>query len=59
MIECNFIGFNSTLKENIEINEEVLIGAKSLVIDHRRIFVHILGIPAKKIKEHKENGIEI
>lgn len=59
VINNNFIGFNSTLKENIEVDQEVLVGAKSLVIKSPDNYCTYFGIPAKKIKEHRANGIEI
>lgn len=59
VLENNFIGFNSVVKENIVLNKEILIGAKSLVLKSPENYSAYYGIPAIKIKEHKENGIEV
>lgn len=59
ILDNNFIGFNSVVKENITVNKEVLIGAKSLVLKSPEDYSVYYGIPAVKIKLHKETGIEI
>ncbi len=59
VLENNFIGFNSVIKENIIVNKEVLIGANSLVLDSPDDYSTYYGIPAVKVREHKETGIEI
>ena len=59
VLENNFIGFNSVVKENIIIDKEVLIGAKSLVLKSPEDYSVYYGIPAVKIKEHKETGIKV
>lgn len=55
----NFIGFSSTIKDNIVIDKEVLVGADSLIIKDPENSSVYYGIPAKKISEHYEKGIEI
>lgn len=57
--EGNFIGFNSTIKDNVIIDKEVLIGAKSLVMKAPENYSAYYGIPAKKIREHAEKGIQV
>jgi UDP-N-acetylbacillosamine N-acetyltransferase len=59
VLENNFIGLNSVVKENVVVNKEVLIGAKSLVLKSPEDYSVYYGIPAVKIKEHKETGIEL
>lgn len=59
VLDNNFIGFNSVIKENIIVNKEVLIGAKSLVLKAPEDYCVYYGIPAVKIKEHREMGIEV
>lgn len=59
ILENNFIGFNATIIQNIIVDKEVLIGAKSLVLNSTENFSEYYGIPAKKIKEHYKEGIRI
>ena len=59
VLDNNFIGFNSVIKENIIVNKEVLVGAKSLILKSTEDYSVYYGIPAFKIKEHKEIGIEL
>lgn len=55
--EGNFIGFNSTIRDHVTINREVLIGAKSLVLHDPEDYSVYQGTPARKVKEHHEEGI--
>lgn len=55
----NFLGFNSVVKDNIIVNKEVLIGAKSLVLKNTTDYSCYYGTPAKKVKEHEKEGIQI
>ncbi|RFU67129.1 hypothetical protein D0469_16060 [Peribacillus saganii] len=57
--ENNFLGFNTTIKDNIIVGKEVLIGASSLVVKSPENYSTYYGIPAKKMSEHFETGIEI
>lgn len=59
VIDNNFLGFNTTIKDNIVIGKEVLVGAKSLVLKSPEDYSVYYGIPAIKIKEHKEIGIKV
>ncbi len=54
-----FLGFNSTIIENITLEKETLVGAKSLVLNDTEEYSKYMGIPAKKISEHKKEGIKI
>ncbi len=55
----SFFGFNSTLKDNIKIENETLIGASSLVLKNTDLYGKYFGIPAKKRGEHNKDGITI
>lgn len=55
----NFIGFNSVVKENIVVSKEVLIGANSLVLKSPDDYSTYYGVPAVKVREHTEKGIEV
>lgn len=55
----SFFGFNSTVINNINIKKETLVGAKSLILKNTKKYSKYIGIPAKKITNHKETGIEI
>lgn len=57
--ENNFLGFHSTIVDSITIDQEVLIGASSLVLEDPDNFSVYYGTPARKIKEHRERGIEL
>lgn len=59
VIDNNFIGFNSVVKENIIVNKEVLIGANSLLLKSPDDYSTYYGMPAVKVREHKEKGIEV
>lgn len=59
VLDNNFIGFNTVIKENIIVNKEVLVGAKSLLLKSTEDYGVYYGIPALKIKEHKDTGIEV
>lgn len=53
-----FLGFNSTIIHNIEVAEETLVGAKSLILKDTDKKSKYIGSVAKKVSEHHE-GIEI
>lgn len=59
VLENNFLGFNTTIKHNIIVGKEVLIGTKSLMLKSTEDYSVYYGVPAKKIKEHFEEGIKI
>ncbi len=59
-IEDNcFIGFNTTILQNVTLQTETLIGAKSLVLKSTERYSKYIGIPAKKVLEHRKEGIKI
>lgn len=53
----SFIGIGSTIIERICIEEECLIGAAALVIKNTEPYSKYIGVPAKKISEHKNTGV--
>lgn len=59
VLDNNFIGFNSVVKENVVVNKEVLIGANSLLLKTPDDYSTYYGTPAVKVREHKEKGIEV
>ncbi|WP_416259659.1 hypothetical protein [Fusobacterium varium] len=59
ILNNNFIDFNSTIIQRKVIEKEVLIGAKSLVINNPNNFSKNFGIPTKEVSCHFKNGIEI
>ncbi|MTH54511.1 hypothetical protein GKZ89_13990 [Bacillus mangrovi] len=59
ILENNFLGFNSIIKDNISVEREVLIGANSLVIKSPENYSVYYGTPARKIREHFKNGLQI
>ncbi len=54
-----FFGFNSTCVQNAVIGKESLIGAKSLVLSKTERYSKNIGVPAKKILFHRDEGILI
>lgn len=54
-----FLGFNTTVIQNLIIERETLIGAKSLLLHDTDEFSKYIGIPAKKISTHESEGINI
>ena len=59
VIDNNFIGFSTVIKDNIIVNKEVLIGAKSLLLVSPDDYYVYYGTPAEKVRSHGKNGIEI
>ena len=53
-----FLGFNSTIIQNIELAEETLVGAKSLILKNTESCFKYIGTPAKKVSKHP-SGIRI
>ena len=56
---CCWIGLNSTIIQKINIADETLIGAGSVVIEDTEPYTVYVGNPAKAIKTHKDTGIAI
>ena len=54
-----FVGFNSTIIQNLIISDEVLIGANSLQLKNAQKYSQWYGNPSRFIKYHVEQGIEI
>lgn len=60
IVEDNcFLGFNSTILQNITLEKETLIGAKTLVIKNTQPYTKYVGCPAKTISQHTAKGIQI
>ncbi|MBQ9271981.1 MAG: acetyltransferase [Alphaproteobacteria bacterium] len=55
--DLSFIGIGATIIEHRNIKTETLIGAASLVTKDTEPFSQYIGIPAAKIKSHKQTGI--
>lgn len=54
-----FFGFNSTVLQNVVINDEALIGACSLVSESADSFGKYIGVPAVLVSTHQQEGIRI
>lgn len=54
-----FIGFNATVVQNIIVEKECLLAAKTLVLHNTKEFTKYKGIPAKSVSTHFEEGIMI
>ncbi len=54
-----FLGFNSTVLQNIVLEDETLVAAKTLINRNTKKCTKYMGIPAKLISIHKDNGIQI
>ncbi len=57
--ESSLIGFNATVAELLELGEETLLGAGSLLLENTQPHTMYVGTPAKALREHKEHGIVI
>lgn len=54
-----FVGFNSTIINGVHVADESLVGASSLVISNTKRCSKNIGIPAKEVSFHFEEGIKI
>lgn len=54
-----FLGFNSTIAHDLIVSDESLIGSCSLVLSNTKVFSKNIGIPAKEVGFHFEEGIKI
>lgn len=54
-----FVGFNSTIIQNITLAEETLVGAASLIRKDTQKFSVNIGAPSKQVGTHAEEGIKI
>lgn len=54
-----FIGFNSTIIQNITLAQETLVGAASLIRKDTQKFSINVGSPSKQVGTHAEEGIKI
>jgi UDP-N-acetylbacillosamine N-acetyltransferase len=57
VLSNNFIGFDATVIQHVKVSEEVLLGAKSLLLQQPESHSVYVGVPARKIKEHKNTGV--
>lgn len=57
--ESSLIGFKATVVELLEVAEETLLGANSLLLANTQPHTMYVGSPAKACKTHKETGILI
>ena len=55
----NFIGFNATVLQSVKIENEVLLGAKSLLLKNADSFGKYIGSPAVLASSHAAEGIRI
>ncbi|MDH4562759.1 acetyltransferase [Pseudomonas sp. BN411] len=54
-----FIGFGSTIIHNVSLADETLVGACSLITSDTNKYSKNIGIPAKEIGFHADEGIKI
>lgn len=54
-----FLGFNSTIIQNIKVADETLVGACALIVSDTRKYSKYIGIPAKEISLHFDEGIRV
>ena len=54
-----FLGFNCTILQDLVLAEETLVGAKSLVVSATQPFSENIGLPAKIVRFHNQEGILI
>ncbi len=54
-----FLGFNSTTIQEVELAEETLVGAKTLVLTATEPFSKNIGLPSKLVGFHTQEGIVI
>ena len=57
--ECSLIGFHATVAELLELGEETLVAAGSVLLEHTEKHTMYAGTPAKVIKKHSDTGIVI
>jgi len=57
--ESSLIGFKATVAELLELGDETLLGACSLLLDNTKPHTMYVGTPAKAVRTHKEKGIII
>lgn len=54
-----FLGFNSTIIQKIILEDETFVGAKTLISKNTKKYTKYIGIPAKEVDNHKDNGIKV
>jgi len=54
---CSLIGFHATVTELLQLGEETLLGAGSVLLQDTNACTLYAGTPAKAIREHAETGI--
>ena len=57
--QSSLIGFNATVAELLEVADETLLGAGSLLLDNTKAHTMYVGSPAKAMRTHSDTGILI
>ena len=57
--ESSLIGFKATVAELLELADETLLGAGSLLLDNTKAHTMYVGTPAKAVRTHSDTGILI
>jgi sugar O-acyltransferase (sialic acid O-acetyltransferase NeuD family) len=57
--ESSLIGFNATVAELLELEDETLLGAGSLLLENTEAHTMYVGTPAKAVRKHSDTGILI
>ena len=57
--ESSLIGFKATIAELLELADETLLGAGSLLLENTQAHTMYVGTPAKEVRTHKDKGILI
>ena len=57
--QSSLIGFNATVAELLELDEETLLGAGSVLLDNTQAHTMYAGTPAKSVRKHDDTGILI
>ncbi len=54
-----FVGFNATVIQHVTLADETLVGTKSLILNDTKPYSKNIGIPAKCVSFHFEEGIVV
>ena len=57
--ESSLMGFKATVAELLEVADETLLGAGSLLLDNTKAHTMYVGTPAKAMRTHSDTGILI
>jgi len=55
--EASLIGFNATVTELVEVADETLLGAGSVLLENSKKATTYVGTPARAIREHSDTGV--